>query len=116
MQVAATDGGCEVENRNGRAAMIEKVDQVAGAANVSAQRANRLRQRAHLDVDPAVHTEVIDGAATVAAQHAGSVRVVHHHDGAVLLRELAQRGQRADVAVHGEHAVGDQQLVAGLDP
>ena len=25
-----------------------------------------------------------------------------------------KRGQRADVAVHGENAVGDQQLVAGL--
>ena len=27
---------------------------------------------------------------------------------------VAQPGQRADVAVHGEDAVGDQQLLAGL--
>ncbi len=90
MQVAATDGGCEVENRNGRAAMVEKLDQVARAANVAAQRADGLRQRAHLHVDAAVQVEVIDGAAPVAAQHAGGVRVVDHHDGAVF---FGQRGQ-----------------------
>ena len=43
MQVAATDGGCEVENRNGRAAVIEELDQVARAANISAERADGLR-------------------------------------------------------------------------
>ena len=57
---------------------------------------------------------MIDGAAPVAAQHAGSMRIVDHHDGAVFFGEIAQRGQRADIAVHGEDAVGDQQLLAGL--
>ncbi len=66
MQVAATDGGCEVENRNGRAAMIKKVDQVARAADVPAKRANRLRKRAHLNVDAPVHPEMINRTAPVA--------------------------------------------------
>jgi hypothetical protein len=42
------------------------------------------------------------------------MRVVDHHDRAVFLRRLAQSGQRADVAVHREDAVGDQQLFPGL--
>ena len=38
------------------------------------------------------------------------MRIVDHHDAAELLRERAQTGQRAQVAVHAEHAVGDEQL------
>ena len=56
---------------------------------------------------------MIDGAAAVAAEHAARVRVVDHHDGAVLLGERAELRQRADVAVHAEDAVGDEQLAAG---
>jgi hypothetical protein len=94
--------------------VIEEIDQIAGAANVSAQRADGFRERSDLNIDAAVHVEMIDGAAAVAAEHAGGVGVVDHHDGAVFFGELAQRGQRADVAVHGEDAVGDQQLFAGF--
>ena len=57
---------------------------------------------------------MIDRAASVAAEHAGSMRVVDHHDGAVFLGGLAQAGQRADVAIHREDAVGDQQLPSRL--
>ena len=114
MQVAATEGGCDVENRNGRRAMIEELDEVAGAADIAAERADSLRQRADLDIYAAVHIEMVDGAAAVAAQHAGGVRVIDHHDGAIFFGEVAERGQRADVAVHGEDAVGDQQPLAGL--
>jgi hypothetical protein len=92
MHVAATDGGCDVENRNGRAAMVEKLDEIARAADVSAERADGFRQRADLNIDAAVQLEVIDRAAAVAAQHAGRVRVVDHHDGAVFFR---QRGHTA---------------------
>ena len=69
-------------------------------------------KRAHLNMHAAVQAEMIDGAAAVAAQHAGGVRVVHHHDGAVLLGRLHQARQRADIAIHGEHAIGDQQLAS----
>ena len=37
------------------------------------------------------------------------VRIVHHHQRAVLLGEVADRGQVGDIAVHGEHAVGGDQ-------
>ena len=57
---------------------------------------------------------MINRASTVAAQDAGGVGIVDHHDGAVLLGEVAQGRQRADIAVHGKDAVGDQQLLSGL--
>ena len=42
------------------------------------------------------------------------MRVVDHHDRSVFFGEVAERGQRADVSVHREDAVGDQQLLAGF--
>ena len=95
-------------------AMVEKIDEVARAADVAAERADGLGERAYLDVHAAVHLEVVDSAAAVAAEHAGGMRVIDHHDGAVFFGERAQPGQRADVAIHGKNAVGDEQLVAGL--
>ena len=53
-------------------------------------------------------------AAPVAPQHARGVRVVDHHDGAVFLGQRGQLVHRADVAVHREDAVGDDQLVSWL--
>ena len=94
--------------------MIKKIDQIARAADVAAESADRLRQGSNLNVDAPVHFEMIDGAASLAAEHAGSVRVVDHHDRAVFFGRLAQAGQRADVAIHREDAVGDQQLFPGL--
>ena len=94
-------------------AVVQKLDQVAAAADVPAEHADGFRERAHLHLHAPVQAEMVDGAAAVAAQHAGGMRVVHHHDGAVLFGRFHQAGQRADVAVHGEHAVGDQQLAAG---
>src|SRR5439155_1188002 len=41
-------------------AVIQKLDERAAAGDVAAERADRLRQRAHLDVDAAVHAEMID--------------------------------------------------------
>ena len=42
------------------------------------------------------------------------MRVIDHHDGPVFLREIAKLRERADVAIHGEDAVADQQLASGL--
>ena len=95
-------------------AVVEVVDQVAAAADVAAQRADGFGERAHLHVDFAVHSKVVDRPAAVAAQHARGMGVVHHHDGAVLLRQRGQLVHGADVAVHGEDAVGNDQLAAGL--
>ena len=77
------------------------------AADVAAERADGLRERADLNIHAAVQIEVIHRAAAVAAQDAGRMGVVDHHDAAVLLGEFGKLRQRADVAVHGKHAVGD---------
>src|SRR5262249_26279040 len=81
-------------------AVIEKLDQIAGAADVAAEDANRLRQGPDLHMDAAVQTEMVDRAAAVAAEDARRMRVVHHHDGAMTLGGLDEAGQRADVAIH----------------
>jgi hypothetical protein len=42
------------------------------------------------------------------------MRIVHHHDGAMLLGRLHKAGQRPDIAIHREYAIRDQQLAARL--
>src|SRR2546429_563503 len=69
-----------------------------------------LRERADLDVHAAMQIEVVDGAAAVAPEHAARMRIVDHHDAAELVGQVAQRRERAEIAVHAEDAVGDQQL------
>ena len=58
--------------------------------------------------------EVVHASSSIATQHARSVRVIDHHDGPVFVGKIAQLVDRADVAIHREHAVGDQELVTGL--
>ena len=55
---------------------------------------------------------MVHGAAAVASKHAGPVSVVHHHDAVVFFGEVAQLRQRRNIAVHREHAVGDNQLLS----
>ena len=57
-------------------------------------------------------TEVIDGPAAVFSKHAAGMRVVHHHDAPELVGHVAELRKRADVAVHAEHAVGDDERAA----
>ena len=57
--------------------------------------------------------EVIDGAAAVFPKHAARMRIVDHHDRAVFFGERRQLGDAAEIAVHREHAVGDQDLLLG---
>ncbi len=58
--------------------------------------------------------KMICAAPPVAAKHARGMRVVDHHDGAVLFGELGKLVDRADVAIHRKDAIGDQQLAARL--
>ena len=94
--------------------VVEEVDEVARATDVAAERTDCLGESSDLYIDAAVDVEVIDCAAAVAAEHAGCVGVVDHHDGAVFFGEIAERREGADVAVHGEDAVSDEELFAGL--
>ena len=104
-------GGGEEE---GAGAVVEEVDEVPAAADVAAEGADGFREGAYLDVDFVGCVEVVYGAAAVSAQDAGGVGVVDHHDGAVLFAEVGELVYGADVAVHGEDAVGDDELAAGF--
>ena len=99
--------------QEGPGAMVQKVDEVPASGDVAAEGADRLRERAHLHVHTPVHAEVIDGAAAVLPEHAARVRIVHHHDAAELFGQIAQGGQRTEVAIHAEDAVRDQELALG---
>ncbi len=113
-QAAATAGGCEVENRNGRARWVRSSRRPVDAGDVAAEDADRLRQRADLDGHAAMQPEVVDGAPPVAAEHARGVGVVDHHGRAERLGRLDDPGQRRDVAVHREDAVGHDEDEAVL--
>ena len=112
------DGG-DARGRHGRrlrgreeqrpAALGQVVLEVLPAGDVAAHHADGLGQRADLDVDAAVEVEVVDRAAAVAAEHARRVRVVDHDRRFVPVGDVADAGQRRDVAVHREDAVGDDQ-------
>src|SRR5258706_2711639 len=54
-------------------AAIQEINQLTRAANVASHRANRFAERAYLNVDASVTSEVIDCAAAIASQHAGGV-------------------------------------------
>src|SRR5438309_5645556 len=95
-------------------AMIKKFDEVAGAANVSAERANGFRKRSDLNIDATVNFEMVDGAAAIFPEHAGSMGIIDHHDRAIFFGKIAQSGQRSDVAVHRENAISDKQFLSGL--
>ena len=90
--------------------LVEKFDERAAAGHVSAEHADRLGQSADLNVDAAVKPEMIDGAPPVPSKHTTGVRVVDHHDAAEFFGQRAESRQRAEVSVHPEHAVRDEQL------
>ena len=89
--------------------MPKVLDERARAGNVAAQHPNRLGQRADLDVDATVKTEVIDGTAACRAEHAACMCIVHHHDGADSVGDVAQLRQRAEVAEDSAQPEGEQQ-------
>src|SRR5947209_9939750 len=86
-------GGCNGGRMRGReqertAPVIQKLDQVAGAADISAHCANRFGPGAYLNVDAAMNIEVVDGSASIASQDPGGVRIVDHHDRTVFFGQI----------------------------
>ena len=67
----------------GASVVVEEVDEVAGAADIAAERSDGFGEGADLDVDFVGGVEVIYGAAAVSTEDPGGVGVVDHHDGAV---------------------------------
>ena len=92
----------------GARTLAQHVDDLLAAGGESAHgAAEGLAQGAGVDVDSAVAAELLGDAAARLSDHAGAVALVHHHQGVVFLREVADLVHRGDVAVHREDAVGD---------
>ena len=98
---------CRKQERTGSS--IEELDERPRAGDIAPECAEGFRQRPDLDVNAAVKTEVIDRAAPLCSEHAARMRVVDHHDAAELVGDVAESRERAEVSVHAEDAVGDEQ-------
>ncbi|URN13452.1 hypothetical protein LUW77_24290 [Streptomyces radiopugnans] len=95
--------------------MAQVLDDGGGADQHSADGAEALRQRPGDQVHLADQPEVLAHTASAGAQQADVVGAVHHQPGAVAPGQFHDARQRAQVALHGEHAVGDDQpAAAGL--
>ena len=99
------------EERTG--AVVQEINEGSRPRDVAAQHADRFGQRPHLHVDTAVKGEMVNRAASVLSKYAACVRVIHHHDAAEFLGKIAQIRQRAEIAVHTEYAVADDELSLG---
>ena len=66
------------------------------------------------DVDAPLHPEELLCASPRGPEEAGGVTLVDEHEGVVLVGEPLDVGERADVAVHGEHAVSDNQTAPAV--
>ena len=55
--------------------------------------------------------KMVNRSSPAAPQHAARVRVVHHHDAAVLFRQVAKRWQRSEISIHRKHAVRNNQFL-----
>ncbi len=114
-------GGGDRRRMRGReqertSSLDEDLAEGTGARHVTSEHADGLRQRPDLDRDATVEIEMVDAASTRATEDAGRVGVVDHHCGTELLGRLDDAGQRRDVAVHREDAVGhdeDQSIRPG---
>ena len=88
---------------------IEELDERPRAGDVPPECAERFRERPDLHVDASVKTEVIDRAASLRTEHAARMRIVDHHDAAELVGDVAETRKCAEVSVHAEDAIGDEQ-------
>ena len=94
-------------------AVAQPVNHFLLAGGVTAGSATqRLAQRAGDDVDATHCIAVLVRTLAVLAHEADAVAVVHHHECAVLVGQVADGFQVGDVAVHREHRVGGDHDVA----
>ncbi len=117
-QVDRRETGCRIGDghRGGEqeraSALPQPLDDDRVPRHHAADHAEGLGHRADLHIHFAVQAEVIHDAASAVAKHAFAVRVIHHQQDVVFLRDLVDGGQGRDVAVHAEHAVRDDQRAA----
>ena len=100
-------------------ALAQQVDDFATAGGKAAgAAAERLAQSRRVDVDLIHHAVQFGGAASVLADKAGRVGIIHHQQGVVFFLQRDDFVELGDIAIHREHAIGGDQaraLVLRLD-
>ena len=108
-------GSHRVGEEVGTRALTQHVDYLLGAGcETSHGAAERFAQRTGEDVDPAVCVELLCHTAATFADNAGAVALVDHHQGVILLGQIADLVDRCHIAVHREHAVGGDDAVTAI--
>ena len=108
-------GSHGVAEQIGTAALTQHVDDFLLAGGEAAHgAAEGFAEGAGEDLNLAAQVVALGDAAAGLADHAGAVALVDHHHGVVLVGQLVDLVQRADVAVHREDAVGDDDAEAVL--
>ena len=92
------------------AALTQHVDDfLATCGETTHGTAEGLAEGTGQDLDLATEVIVLGDTTTRAADHASGVALVDHHHGVVFLCQFIDLVERADVAVHREHTVGDDK-------
>ena len=94
---------------NERARLTRYSIKTSRSANVTASGAESLAERAHLNLDSIGHVAFLSEPATAWPEDAGGVGFVHHEPRAVFFLERHDFAERGNVAIHGEHAFGDDE-------
>ena len=106
--------GQRVGEQVGAGLLAEHRHDLAAAGDVAAGgAAEGLAEGAGVDVHAVRDAGMFRRAAAAGAHEADGVGIVHHDQGVVLVGQVADRFERGQVAVHGEDAVGDDDLAAG---
>ena len=85
-----------------------------GPGDEAAAGSEALRERSHPQVHVVLQAEQLAGTGATGAEHADPVRLVDHQPRAVAAAELDDRRQVADVALHREDAVDDDEHPAAV--
>src|SRR4051794_24896743 len=100
--------------QEGPALETQEVDDLVRSGDEAAAAGQRLGERAHPQVDAVLHAEQLGGAGAARPEDARAVGLVNHEPRAVALGQVADRGQRRDVALHREDAVDHDQDAAAV--
>ena len=88
------------------------VAQRARSGHPGAARAERLPSRVNRGDNAIAQSKLFDAPGSARAVHPGRMRFVDDHDGAGAIGDVADLAKRRQVAVHAEHALGDDDRAA----
>src|SRR5258708_13805191 len=83
-------------------------------ASKSARAAKRLSASVHRG-GKILHTSMLRRNSPAGrTMHSGGMRLIHNNTGAVSIRQREKFGDRSDISIHAEHALGDDQFPAAF--